>query len=114
MEMGQGRENLATIGTGVYATNPRQTVLDSMCVADVEQGTREPNAHWRRQLNDTIAEGQRFQRRMVWGDNAKSVSGTALWTESAEPLPVLLSPNLKTSRRFLLSPSTLSCSKYLR
>jgi hypothetical protein len=24
---------------------------------------------------------------MVWGDDAKSVSGTALWTESAEPLP---------------------------
>jgi hypothetical protein len=24
---------------------------------------------------------------MVWGDEAKSLSGTAIWTETAEPLP---------------------------
>jgi hypothetical protein len=86
-EMHQGGVNFAIIGTGAYATNLQQTVLDSTCVADVEQDIREPTAHWRRQLNDTIVEGQRFWRRMVWGDDAKSVSGTVLWTESAEPLP---------------------------
>lgn len=58
-----------------------------MSAAIVEEGTSEGTALWQKHLNETIAQGQRFHRCMVWGDDSKSISGTALWTETAEPLP---------------------------
>ncbi|KAG1767747.1 hypothetical protein EDD22DRAFT_967670 [Suillus occidentalis] len=36
---------------------------------------------------DPSGRGPRFRRKMIWGEGAEILSGTALWTETAEPLP---------------------------
>jgi hypothetical protein len=58
-----------------------------MSVAGVKDLINDLNAPWQRHLNDTIVWGQRFRRQMVWGDRGEMISGTAKWTETAEPLP---------------------------
>ncbi|KAG2743559.1 hypothetical protein P692DRAFT_20747603 [Suillus brevipes Sb2] len=83
----RGKVNHVITGTEDPVRSPPLIVCDSTSVANVEEVTAEATALWQRRLNETIAHGQRFRRRMVWGDEAKTLSGTALWTESAEPLP---------------------------
>lgn len=81
------RESPVIIGTGEPVISLPLTATGSMSAAIVEEGTSEGTALWQKHLNETIAQGQRFHRCMVWGDDSKSISGTALWTETAEPLP---------------------------
>jgi hypothetical protein len=39
------------------------------------------------ELNDSIACGQHFRRKGVWGSGATGCSQTALWTETTAPIP---------------------------
>lgn len=86
VQMLQGERRVLTGIAGHVKSQP-QTVQGSTSAVSVKEDTSEPNAPWQRFLNENIARGQHFKRRMVWGDRGQSVSGMALWTETAEPLP---------------------------
>jgi hypothetical protein len=60
-----------------------------MSAAGVKDPISGQSVPWQRHLNDTIARGQPFKQQMVWGDQGETSSGTARWTEMAEPLPRL-------------------------
>jgi hypothetical protein len=45
------------------------------------------SAHWTKEVNESIAKGQRYRRHFVWGKQMSVISPTALWTETAEALP---------------------------
>jgi len=52
-----------------------------------EELTGNPNVRDRVALNESIARGQRFKRKGVWSPSLSAFSHTALWTETAAPLP---------------------------
>jgi hypothetical protein len=58
-----------------------------MSAASAGVHTKGWNVLWQKELNDSIAKGQRFRRRMIWGKDESTLSGTAKWTETADPLP---------------------------
>jgi hypothetical protein len=45
------------------------------------------NALTKVELNENIARGQCFKRKGVWGSGISGYSHTALWTETAAPMP---------------------------
>ncbi|KIK38963.1 hypothetical protein CY34DRAFT_14697 [Suillus luteus UH-Slu-Lm8-n1] len=77
------RVNHVIIGIEAPVTSPPLIARDSMSVTNVGVGTSERNVLWQQHLNKSIAQGQHFQRRLVWGERASA----AIWTEMAEPLP---------------------------
>ncbi|KAG2742007.1 DNA/RNA polymerase [Suillus brevipes Sb2] len=53
----------------------------------VEERTVKPTVPTKAELNESIAHGQHFKRKGVWGRGVSGCSRTALWTETADPLP---------------------------
>ena len=49
--------------------------------------TGNPSVRDKEALNESIARGQRFKRKGVWGPALSACSRTALWTENAPPMP---------------------------
>ncbi|KAG1904348.1 uncharacterized protein F5891DRAFT_1184557 [Suillus fuscotomentosus] len=80
-------ENLVTTGTAGLVIKPPMSVPGSTSAASVEEVTNGENVPWQRILNELIAHGQHFRRWMIWGEESGILSGTALWTETADPLP---------------------------
>ena len=56
-------------------------------VEDVRVRTRRWIVQNKEGPNKEIAEGQRFRRKGVWNSTMSACSRTALWTETAEPMP---------------------------
>ncbi|KAG1831830.1 hypothetical protein EV424DRAFT_1534087 [Suillus variegatus] len=54
---------------------------------DVEVPIANQNVQTKVELNESIAHGQRFRRNGVWGNGVSGCSRTALWTETATPMP---------------------------
>jgi hypothetical protein len=76
---------------GIEAPVKSLTVSADSPIVVIEGGVGERiesrNARIKEGLNDDIARGQRFKRKGVWGSGVSGYSRTALWTESASPLP---------------------------
>jgi hypothetical protein len=81
------RESHVTTGTREPATSLQPSASGSTFVANARECTKGETALWQRELDEGIAINQNFRRWMIWGNDSKSVSKTAIWTESAEPLP---------------------------
>lgn len=81
------RASPVTTGIVEHATNPLWIVCGSTSVTSAEGDTSGRNVLWQQHLNESIAQGQRFRRKLVWGERANVLSGTAIWSETAEPLP---------------------------
>lgn len=82
-----GVESLVTTGIAEHVTKLPTNARASTSAVAAEEGINEEIAPWQKLLNESIARGPRFRRRMIWGDGSETLSGTALWTETAEPLP---------------------------
>jgi len=77
-------------GTEGFVRNLTQTVSMPTVVTEEDVGEiiKDPNVARRGKLdNQVIAQGQRFRRKYIWGHDRSVVSRTALWTETAQPLP---------------------------
>lgn len=77
-------------GTEGFVRNLTQTVSKPTVVTEEDVGEiiKDPNVARRGKLdNQVIAQGQRFRRKYIWGHDRSVVSRTALWTETAQPLP---------------------------
>lgn len=58
-----------------------------MTEAVAEDRINAESVHRQRVLNETIVAGQRFRRHFVWSSKSSILSPTAIWTETAAPLP---------------------------